>query len=153
MRILCGFSYIAIKILIWTCLIIKINAAEDEIKFYLDSEDDDVTPIRTESELPKTGVSISTESAGISFFAKKEPQAEVLKFEYGCPVNHTRPCVPKCCDLYQSFKPENKSQCVLSDDEFSPEFKDCPNYMDEVGSLPVEERYEYFIGNPCTRGK
>lgn len=145
----CGFNFTFVIFAIWTCLIIKgDDAAEDEIKFYLDSEDDDVTPVKRDTESVDLGGVLSTES-GISLFVKNaEEKAGIV---YGCPVNHTRPCVPKCCDLRQSFR--NRSQCSDSDEEFLPEFKDCPNYGDQIGSLPVEDRFEYFIGNPCTRGK
>lgn len=80
-----------------------------------------------------------------------------VQLSYGCPVDHARPCVPKCCNLNEShtnfnIARENRTECVPSKDDFWLTFADCP-LSGENTTISLEERYEYYIGIPCTNGK
>lgn len=79
-----------------------------------------------------------------------------VTISYGCPVNPSRPCVSKCCDLNQSHANlvtnQTSPQCLDKFVDFWLEFVDRPDYSRNV-SVAVEDRYEYFIGDPCATGK
>ncbi|KAL0272568.1 UNVERIFIED_CONTAM: hypothetical protein PYX00_005488 [Menopon gallinae] len=70
---------------------------------------------------------------------------------YGCPSDHNLPCVPKCCDIYESYN--NERECATSEDYFFPNFVDCPNMTEHFREISLEQRYEYFIGDPCIKQK
>lgn len=87
-------------------------------------------------------------------------EAEHYDVDYTEPdakVEHTKnysiPIVPKCCDLGYGYSYENKSMCVETEGEFLLDFADMPYYSEEAKLLPVEARYEYFLGDPCYEGK
>lgn len=79
-----------------------------------------------------------------------------VTISYGCPVNPSRPCVPKCCDLDQIhanvLENPKSPQCVSKLVDFWVDFADRP-YDVRNESLDVKDRYEYFIGDPCATGK
>ncbi|EEB14026.1 class B secretin-like G-protein coupled receptor GPRmth7, putative [Pediculus humanus corporis] len=67
--------------------------------------------------------------------------------------NFTWPIVAKCCQLGFGYSFDTKSTCIETDDEFIPDFDDRPDYLETAKELPIESRYEYYIGDPCYDGK
>jgi len=76
---------------------------------------------------------------------------------YGCPVNRTLPCIPKCCNLSEihTRQPGNNATCIpreTTTPDFLVDFADFP-VSEQNSSIDIRDRYEYYIGVPCIDGK